>query len=86
LFTAETAPELLLEGSVREEHVEDLLGPARPPKIPTNLVEKLARQQERLRRRNLGKEMDSFIFFVDWIDGNSIGHDPLIYIEGVVLS
>jgi hypothetical protein len=22
----------------------------------------------------------------DWIDENSIGHDPLIYIEGVVLS
>jgi hypothetical protein len=20
--------------------------------------------------------------YVDWIDGNSIGHDPLIYIEG----
>jgi hypothetical protein len=52
LFTTETAPELLLEGSVREEHVEDLLGPARSPKIPTNLMEKLARQQERLRRRN----------------------------------
>jgi hypothetical protein len=44
LFTAETAPELLPEGSVREEHVEDLLGPAKSPKIPTNLMEKLARQ------------------------------------------
>ena len=22
----------------------------------------------------------------DWIDENSIGHDPLMYIEGVVLS
>jgi hypothetical protein len=21
------------------------------------------------------------VFFDDWIDGNSIGHDPLIYIE-----
>jgi hypothetical protein len=51
-FSAETAPELLLEGSVREEHVEDLLGPARLPRMPTNLMEKLAGQQERLRRRN----------------------------------
>jgi hypothetical protein len=25
-------------------------------------------------------------FFDDWIDGNSIGHDPLIYRERVVLS
>jgi hypothetical protein len=25
-------------------------------------------------------------FFDDWIDGSSIGHGPLIYIEGVVLS
>jgi hypothetical protein len=24
--------------------------------------------------------------FDDWIDGNSIGHDHLIYIEGVILS
>jgi hypothetical protein len=52
LFSAETAPELLPEGSIREEHVEDLLGLPRPPKMPTNLMEKLAGQQERLRRRN----------------------------------
>ena len=26
------------------------------------------------------------VFFVDWVDGKSIGCDPLIYIEGVVLS
>jgi hypothetical protein len=25
--------------------VEDLLGPARPPRMPTNLVERLAEQQ-----------------------------------------
>jgi hypothetical protein len=36
------APELLPGGSVREEHVEDLLGQARPSRMPTNLVEKLA--------------------------------------------
>jgi hypothetical protein len=27
--------------------VEDLLGPARPPKMPTNLMERLAEQQGR---------------------------------------
>jgi hypothetical protein len=42
---AEKAPEPLLEGSVREEHMEDLLGPERPPRMPTNLVERLAEQQ-----------------------------------------
>jgi hypothetical protein len=35
-----------------EKHVEDLLGPARLPMMPTNLVEKLIGQQEELRRRN----------------------------------
>ena len=32
-----------------------------------------------------GKGLE-YIDFDDWIDGYSIGHDPLIYIEGVVLS
>jgi hypothetical protein len=53
---AEYAPELLPEGSIGKEYVEDLLGPARPPRMPTNLVEKLAGQQDMLRRRNYGKE------------------------------
>jgi hypothetical protein len=35
-----------------EEHVEDLLGPARPSKMPTNLMERLAEQQKRLRDYN----------------------------------
>ena len=35
------APELLPGRPVREEHVEDLLGPARPPRIPLNLAGKL---------------------------------------------
>jgi hypothetical protein len=47
LFLAETAPEPLSEGSVGEKHVEDLLGPARLLKMPTNLVERLAEQQGR---------------------------------------
>jgi hypothetical protein len=29
-----------------------------------------------------GKRSRLFCLYVDWIDGNSIGHDPLIYIEG----
>jgi hypothetical protein len=40
---AQKAPEPLPEGSIREEHVEDLLRPARPPRMPTNLVERLAK-------------------------------------------
>jgi hypothetical protein len=33
-----------------------------------------------------GKRSRLIGLYVDWIDRNSIGHDPLIYIEGVVLS
>ena len=65
---AENAPELLLGRVVRKEHMEDLLGPARPCRMPLNLAGKLNEQQE------------------GWRDGKSIGRDPLIYIEGVVLS
>ena len=49
---AENAPELLPGRPIGEEHVEDLLGPARPPRMPTNLVERLAEQQEGLREGN----------------------------------
>jgi hypothetical protein len=48
-FSAEKAPKPLPEGSVREKHVEDLLGLARPPRMPTNLVERSVEQQEGLR-------------------------------------
>jgi hypothetical protein len=41
------APKPLLEGSIREKHVEDLLGPVRPPRMPINLTESLAEQQGR---------------------------------------
>jgi hypothetical protein len=40
LISAEKAPEPLPEGFVREEHVEDLLGPARPLRTPMNLMER----------------------------------------------
>jgi hypothetical protein len=33
-----------------------------------------------------GKRSKLICLCDDWIAGNSIGHDPLIYIEGVVLS
>jgi hypothetical protein len=32
-----------------------------------------------------GKRSRLICLYDDWIDGNSIGYDPLIYIEGVVL-
>jgi hypothetical protein len=35
---AEKAPKPLLEGSIREEHVDDLLGSVRLPRMPTKLV------------------------------------------------
>jgi len=35
---AENTPELLPGRPIREKHVEDLLGPARPPRMPTNLA------------------------------------------------
>jgi hypothetical protein len=34
----------------------------------------------------MGKRSRLIYLYDDWIDGNSIGHDPLIYIEGLVLS
>ena len=37
---------------VREEHMEDLLGPARPPRMPLNLARKLNEQQKGLREGN----------------------------------
>jgi hypothetical protein len=52
LFSAETTPEVLSEGSVRVEHIEDLLGLARSSRMPTNLMEKLVGHQDMLRRRN----------------------------------
>jgi hypothetical protein len=36
--------------------------------------------------KRVGVEVVDLLCFDDWIDENSIGHDPLIYIEGVILS
>jgi len=52
LFLAGKAPEPLPGRPVREEHVEDLLGPARPPRMPLNLAGKLNEQQKGLREGN----------------------------------
>jgi hypothetical protein len=41
--------ELLPGRPIEEEHVEDLLGPARPPRTSTNLAGRRAEQQEGLR-------------------------------------
>ena len=49
---AENAPKLLPVRPVREEHVEDLLGLARLPRMPLNLTEKLNEQHEGLRKEN----------------------------------
>ena len=49
---AEKALEILLERPVGEEHVEDLLGLAWPPRMLLNLVVKLNEQQEGLREGN----------------------------------
>jgi hypothetical protein len=48
-FLAGKAPEPLLGRLLREKHVEDLLGLAKPSRMPTNLARRLAKQQEGLR-------------------------------------
>jgi len=52
----EKAPEPLLEGSIGEEHVEDLLGPTRPPRMPMNLVERRHRTAGGVERGELGQK------------------------------
>ena len=49
---AKNVPEFLLGRPIREEHTEDLLGAAKPPRMPLNLVEKLNEQQKGLREGN----------------------------------
>jgi hypothetical protein len=48
-FLAKNAREILPGGPIGEEHVEDLLGPARLPRMPLNLARKLNKQPEGLR-------------------------------------
>ena len=49
---AKNAPKLLLVRPVGEEHMEDLLEPARPPRMLLNLARKLNEQQEGSREGN----------------------------------
>jgi hypothetical protein len=58
---AENAPKPLPEGSVGEEHVKDLLGPARQPRMPMNLVERCHRIAGGVERRELGQKE-----LIDW--------------------
>jgi hypothetical protein len=51
LISAEKASEPLPEGSVREEHVEDLLEPARLPRMLMNLMERRYRTAGGVERR-----------------------------------
>jgi hypothetical protein len=49
--------------AVGEEHVEDLLGPARPPRMPMNLVERRHRTTEqKVEERELGQRGDILCF------------------------
>jgi len=52
MFSVEKAHELIPGRPVREEHMEDLLGPARVPRMPLNLIGKLNERQEGLREGN----------------------------------
>ena len=51
---AENAPELLLEIPVGEEHVEVVVGSARPPRTPPNLARRHDEQQGREKVRAKG--------------------------------
>jgi hypothetical protein len=62
-ISAEKAPEPLLEGSVREEHMEDLLGPARPPRMPMNLMERRHRTTGGVERGELGQMVVDMLCF-----------------------
>lgn len=62
--------------------MEDLLGPARLPRKPTNLVERGAGQQVEVRRRIRAKENRVLVVFLTIDRMGSIGRDPLVYIGG----
>jgi hypothetical protein len=55
------------------------------PRAPSLVVDKGMNIMEVEGQEKRGKRNKLICLFDDWIDGNSIGHDPLIYIEGVVL-
>jgi hypothetical protein len=63
LISAEKAPEPLLEGSVREEHMEDLLELARLPRMPMNLVERRYQTTGGVERGELGQRVVDMLCF-----------------------
>jgi hypothetical protein len=56
------------------------------PRAPSLVMDQGMNSMEVEGEEKRGKRSRLVCLYVDWIDGNSIGHDPLIYIEGVVLS
>jgi hypothetical protein len=60
---AEKAPEPFPEGSIRKEHVEDLLGPARPPRMLMNHVERCHQTVGGVERRELGQRVVDMLCF-----------------------
>jgi hypothetical protein len=57
------------------------LGLARSPRMPMDLAERCNTQQDGWKMEKLDNRCKND----DWMLDNSIGHDPLVYIEGVVL-
>jgi hypothetical protein len=62
-ISAEKALEPLPKGSVKEEHVKNLLGPAKPPKMPINLVERRHRIAGGVERGELGQRVVDMLCF-----------------------
>jgi hypothetical protein len=56
------------------------------PRAPSFVVDQGMNSMEVEGEEKRDKRSRLICLYVDWIDGKSIGHDPLIYIEGVVLS
>jgi hypothetical protein len=52
------------------------------PRAPCLVVDQGMNIMEVEGDKKRGKKSRLICLYVDWIDGNSIGHDPLLYIEG----
>jgi hypothetical protein len=62
-ISAKKAPEPLPKGSIREEYMEDLLGPAMAPRIPMNLLEQCHRTAGGVERGELGQRVVDMLCF-----------------------
>jgi hypothetical protein len=63
-----------------------VLGWLGKPRTSSLVVDQGINSMEVEGEEKMGKRSRLICLYDGWIDGNSIGHDPLIYIEGVVLS